>query len=59
MLAGSMSPFEREMNFSSTEICTITKIYGMWIGIAGVFLGRVAGDDALCRALAALSPFRA
>ncbi|HJW06546.1 MAG TPA: MFS transporter [Rhodanobacter sp.] len=38
-IGGIMSPFYRDMGFSKTEIGTITKIYGIWIGIVGVFIG--------------------
>ena len=41
-IGGIMSPFYRDMGFSKTEIGTITKIYGIWIGIVGVFLGGAA-----------------
>lgn len=41
-IGGIMSPFYRDMGFSKTEIGAITKIYGVWIGIAGVFLGGAA-----------------
>jgi MFS transporter, PAT family, beta-lactamase induction signal transducer AmpG len=41
-IGGIMSPFYRDMGFSQTEIGAITKIYGIWIGIAGVFLGGAA-----------------
>jgi len=41
-IGGIMGPFYRDMNFSKTEIGTITKIYGVWIGIVGVFLGGAA-----------------
>lgn len=41
-VGGIMSPFYRDMGFSKTEIGTITKIYGVWIGIVGVFLGGAA-----------------
>jgi MFS transporter, PAT family, beta-lactamase induction signal transducer AmpG len=41
-VGGVMSPFYRDMGFSKTEIGTITKIYGIWIGIVGVFLGGAA-----------------
>jgi PAT family beta-lactamase induction signal transducer AmpG len=37
-----MSPFYRDMGFSKTQIGTITKIFGIWIGIAGVFVGGAA-----------------
>lgn len=38
-IGGIMSPFYRDMGFSKTEIGSITKLYGVWIGIVGVFLG--------------------
>lgn len=41
-IAGIMSPFYRDMGFSKTEIGAITKIYGVWIGIAGTFVGGAA-----------------
>lgn len=41
-VGGIMSPFYRDMGFSKTEIGAITKIYGVWIGIVGVFLGGAA-----------------
>lgn len=41
-IGGVMSPFYRDMGFSKTEIGTVTKIYGIWIGIVGVFLGGAA-----------------
>ncbi|HUH30702.1 MAG TPA: MFS transporter, partial [Rhodanobacter sp.] len=41
-IGGIMSPFYRDMGFSKTQIGTITKIYGIWIGIVGVFIGGAA-----------------
>jgi PAT family beta-lactamase induction signal transducer AmpG len=38
-IGGIMGPFYRDMGFSKTEIGAITKIYGVWIGIVGVFVG--------------------
>ncbi len=38
-VGGIMSPFYRDMGFSKTQIGTITKVYGIWIGIVGVFIG--------------------
>jgi PAT family beta-lactamase induction signal transducer AmpG len=38
-IGGIMSPFYRDMGFSKTEIGAVTKIYGVWIGMLGVFLG--------------------
>jgi len=41
-IGGIMSPFYRDMGYSQTQIGTITKIYGIWIGIVGVFIGGAA-----------------
>ncbi len=41
-IGGVMGPFYRDMGFSKTEIGTVTKIYGIWIGIVGVFIGGAA-----------------
>ncbi|WP_240912633.1 MFS transporter [Lysobacter sp. HDW10] len=38
-IGGIMSPFYREMGFSKTEIGSITKLWGVWVGILGVFFG--------------------
>jgi PAT family beta-lactamase induction signal transducer AmpG len=38
-IGGVMSPFYRDMGFTKTQIGAITKIYGIWIGILGVFIG--------------------
>ncbi|MBM7124190.1 MFS transporter [Dyella flava] len=42
IIGGVMSPFYRDMGFSMTEIGAVTKIYGIWIGIAGAFVGGAA-----------------
>jgi PAT family beta-lactamase induction signal transducer AmpG len=42
IIGGVMGPFYRDMGFSNTEIGAITKIYGIWIGIAGAFAGGAA-----------------
>jgi MFS transporter, PAT family, beta-lactamase induction signal transducer AmpG len=42
LVGGIMSPFYLDMGFSKTQIGTITKLYGVWIGIAGVFAGGMA-----------------
>lgn len=42
IIGGLMGPFYRDMGFSNTEIGTITKIYGVWIGMAGAFVGGAA-----------------
>lgn len=41
-IGGIMSPFYRDMGFSQTQIGAITKVYGVWIGIVGVFIGGAA-----------------
>lgn len=38
-IGGIMGPFYLDMGFSKTQIGTITKIYGIWIGIVGAFIG--------------------
>jgi len=38
-IGGIMSPFYRHMGFSKTEIGSITKLWGVWLGILGVFAG--------------------
>ncbi|QAU25511.1 MFS transporter [Dyella sp. M7H15-1] len=42
IIGGIMGPFYRDMGFSNTEIGAVTKIYGIWIGIAGAFAGGAA-----------------
>ena len=42
LVGGIMGPFYLDMGFSKTEVGSITKIYGVWIGIVGVFLGGLA-----------------
>jgi PAT family beta-lactamase induction signal transducer AmpG len=42
LVGGIMSPFYIDMGFTKTEIGAITKLYGVWIGIVGVFLGGIA-----------------
>lgn len=32
-------PFYVDMGFSDAEIATVSKVYGVWVGIAGAFLG--------------------
>jgi PAT family beta-lactamase induction signal transducer AmpG len=41
-IGGVMSPFYRDMGFDKTQIATVTKIYGIWIGIVGAFIGGAA-----------------
>lgn len=38
-IGGVMSPFYRDMGFEKTQIAAVTKIWGIWIGIAGAFVG--------------------
>ncbi len=42
LVGGIMGPFYLDMGFSKTQVGAITKIYGVWIGIVGVFLGGIA-----------------
>jgi PAT family beta-lactamase induction signal transducer AmpG len=42
LVGGIMSPFYIDMGFTKTQIGAITKIYGIWMGIVGVFLGGIA-----------------
>ncbi|WP_343223410.1 MFS transporter [Lysobacter sp. KIS68-7] len=42
LVGGIMSPFYLDMGFTLSEIGAITKIYGIWMGIVGVFLGGAA-----------------
>jgi len=42
LVGGIMSPFYLDMDFTKTQIGAITKFYGIWIGIAGVFVGGAA-----------------
>ncbi len=39
---GIMAPFYMDQNYTKTEIGTISKLYGVWIGIAGVFIAGIA-----------------
>jgi len=41
-IGGIMSPFYVDMGFSLTEIGAISKVYGVIVGIAGVFIGAAA-----------------
>jgi len=42
LVGGIMSPFYLAMGFTKTQIGAITKFYGIWIGMAGVFAGGMA-----------------
>lgn len=39
---GIMAPFYLDQGFTKTQIAAVSKVYGIWIGIAGVFLGGIA-----------------
>ena len=39
---GIMAPFYIDQGYSKTEIGAISKVYGIWVGIAGVFLAGIA-----------------
>ena len=39
---GIMAPFYLDQGFTKTEIAAVSKVYGIWVGIAGVFLGGIA-----------------
>ncbi len=41
-VGGVMSPFYLAMKFTKTQIGAITKVYGVWIGILGTFVGGAA-----------------
>ncbi len=42
LVGGIMSPFYLDMGFTKSQIGAITKIYGVWIGMVGVFAGGMA-----------------
>jgi PAT family beta-lactamase induction signal transducer AmpG len=42
MLGVITGPFYRDSGFSKSEIATVAKLYGVWIGLAGTFAGGVA-----------------
>jgi MFS transporter, PAT family, beta-lactamase induction signal transducer AmpG len=37
-----MGPFYLDQGFSKTQIAAVSKVYGIWVGIAGAFLGGIA-----------------
>lgn len=39
---GIMAPFYLDQGYTKTQIAAISKVYGIWVGIAGVFLGGAA-----------------
>jgi PAT family beta-lactamase induction signal transducer AmpG len=42
LIGGIIGPFYLDQGFSKTEIAAISKVYGVWVGIAGAFLGGIA-----------------
>lgn len=42
LVGGIMGPFYLDQGFTKTEIAAVSKVYGIWVGIAGAFLGGVA-----------------
>ena len=42
LVGGIIGPFYLDQGFSKTEIAGVTKVYGIWVGIAGTFLGGLA-----------------
>lgn len=42
LVGGIIGPFYLDQGFSKTQIAAVTKVYGIWVGIAGTFLGGLA-----------------
>src|SRR5690606_15924758 len=42
IVGGIIGPFYLDQGFTKTQIAAVTKVYGIWVGIAGAFLGGVA-----------------
>lgn len=42
LVGGIMGPFYLDQGFTKTQIAAVSKVYGIWIGIAGAFLGGIA-----------------
>jgi MFS transporter, PAT family, beta-lactamase induction signal transducer AmpG len=42
LIGGIIGPFYLDQGFSKTEIAAISKVYGVWVGIIGAFLGGIA-----------------
>ncbi len=42
LVGGIIGPFYLDQGFTKTQIAAVTKVYGIWIGIAGAFLGGLA-----------------
>jgi len=42
LVGGIMGPFYLDQGFTKTQIAAVSKVYGIWVGIAGAFLGGIA-----------------
>jgi len=42
LVGGIISPFYLDQGFDKTTIAAVTKVYGIWIGLAGAFIGGLA-----------------
>ncbi|MGV8940680.1 MAG: AmpG family muropeptide MFS transporter [Lysobacter sp.] len=42
LVGGIIGPFYLDQGFSKTEIAAVSKVYGIWIGIGGAFIGGLA-----------------
>jgi len=42
LIGGMIGPFYLDQGFSKTAIAGVTKVYGVWVGIAGAFAGGIA-----------------
>jgi len=42
LIGGMIGPFYLDQGFSKTEIAAVSKVYGVWVGIAGAFVGGMA-----------------
>jgi len=42
LIGGIISPFYLDQGFDKTTIAAVTKVYGIWIGLAGAFIGGLA-----------------
>ncbi|HVL77323.1 MAG TPA: MFS transporter, partial [Noviherbaspirillum sp.] len=42
LVGGLIGPFYLDQGYSKTEIAAVSKVYGIWVGIAGAFVGGIA-----------------
>jgi PAT family beta-lactamase induction signal transducer AmpG len=42
LVGGIMGPFYLDQGFTKTQIAAVSKVYGIWVGIVGAFLGGIA-----------------